>query len=79
MPRFFFHIRAPAGLIRDTKGLEIATLRPAIEEAQASAESLRGRRKYMPGRCHIEVCDEAGLILAVVPIFLAREFPRVSS
>ena len=68
MPRYYFHIRDSVGLIKDTEGLELTSLRRAIEEAEASAASLAKQRKYMPTRCTIEVRDHEGLILAVVPV-----------
>jgi hypothetical protein len=70
MPRYYFHIRDAKGLIEDGDGMELASLRRAIEEAEASAASLNEQRKYAPSRCSIEVTDEQGLILAVVPVSL---------
>jgi hypothetical protein len=71
MPRYFFHIRDPAGMIRDTEGLELPSLRSAVIEADASAASIAEQRKSAPGSCQIEVRAEAGLLLAVVPVFVS--------
>lgn len=70
MPRYYFHIRDANGLIEDSEGMEHASLRRAIEEAERSAPSLNEQRKYTPSRCSIEVADEQGLVLAVVPMSL---------
>ena len=72
MPRFFFHIRDTAGLIADPDGLELVSLEAAISEAEASARSVAAQRRSTPGSCQIEVHDEKGLILAVVPVFHAN-------
>jgi len=70
MPLYYFHIRDPAGLIEDSEGLELASVRAAIQEAESSAASIAQQRKFEPGSCQIEVHDEVGLLLAVVPVFL---------
>jgi len=70
MPRFYFHIRDPHGVIRDADGIELPSLRRAIEEAEASTRSIADQRKYEPGTCSIDVADEEGLILATIPVFL---------
>lgn len=69
MPRYFFHIRDPDGVIPDGDGLDLPSVRRAIEEAEASARSIAEQRKSKPGACQIEVWDEGGLLLAVVPVF----------
>src|SRR3569832_3033878 len=70
MPRYFFHIRDPVGLIKDTEGLELPSVRRAIEEAEASARSIAEQRRAMPGRCSIEVWDDVGFFFVFVFVFL---------
>ena len=45
MPRYHFHIRDANGLIEDGEGMELASLRRAIEEAETTAASLTEQRK----------------------------------
>ena len=69
LPRYFFHIRDSLGLVPDTEGMDLLSLNEAMIEAKASARSIAEERKYMPIQCCIEVRDEEGLAIAVVPVF----------
>jgi hypothetical protein len=40
MPRYYFHIRSSAGLIRDPDGTELPDLASAISEAEGAARDL---------------------------------------
>ena len=62
-------LRGLARVIRDTDGVELTFLRQAIEEAEASATSIAKPRKYMPTKRVVEIRNQEGLILAVVPVF----------
>ena len=67
MPWFYFNIRDDDGLIPDLEGMDCRNLLAAKREAEASARELlvhdvRAHRKLDHRR--IEVCDEAGTIVA---------------
>ena len=71
MTRFFFHIRDGSVFIEDPDGTELDDLDAARDEALASARDLVAARVkaglVVDGR-HFEITNEAGEILADVPL-----------
>ncbi len=71
MPRFFFHVRGPEGRLTDETGLEFATLGEAVADAQrARSEMLvdAALEKNSKSRRAFEITDDAGKVLATVPL-----------
>jgi hypothetical protein len=69
--RYYFHVRDGECLIPDREGSELPNLNAARDEAWLSArdfaiDSLRGGAA-VNGR-QIEITDEAGLVLATLPV-----------
>jgi len=70
LPRFYLHVRTPAGLIEDNEGAEFS------DYASAIVEAVRGARCLMKGEVaagtlclyqSIEIYDAAGTHLTTVP------------
>jgi hypothetical protein len=74
MPKFFFHIRKPGGLISDPEGLELPDLEAAREEARdgirqmVAANVLAGEEPQVLG---IEICDDRRRDVATVTLAAA--------
>lgn len=69
--RFFFHLRNGSLLIEDPDGTELPDLEAAIIDAQVSARHLLAdklRAGAMLDGQRFEITDEAGRILAVLPL-----------
>jgi hypothetical protein len=78
MPHFYFHVRA-AVLIQDTEGTQLSGPDAAREEAVNSAlEIITDGVRAHESRLHwsIEVADEAGQIIFVVPFAAALSGPK---
>ncbi len=79
MPRFYFHLRDDAGLMRDTEGSELPDLDAARAEAVADARSLVAEwlrmGQVVDGR-RFEIADEAGQVLAVIPLRDVLKLPE---
>ena len=70
MPRFFFHLRSPAGTERDDVGLEFADLETAYLDACATIPAMSAdlvRENADPSRHVFEITDEADRVLMTVP------------
>ena len=71
MPRFFFHVREGDRLTDDPDGAEFPDLETARADALASARELlagRLRKTGTLGDQRFEISDEAGRVLAEVPL-----------
>ena len=70
MSRFFFHLHECGTITRDEAGLERADLAAARDEAVRSARGLMAG-EILNGHlclgCHIEVTDESGRSLLLLP------------
>jgi hypothetical protein len=70
MPRFYLHIRNGTGFTRDEEGLDVPSLAAAKQRAAEGARSLLSAEicsGQLDLRGRIEVADEAGDVLLVVP------------
>jgi hypothetical protein len=71
MPRYYFHVRSPAGVELDPQGVDFDTVEEAIADARkAGAEILLDRAvEEKPSRAHseFEIVDDAGTVIARVP------------
>ena len=70
MPRFFFHLRTPAGLERDDIGLDLDGVERAYLDAYASIPAMGVDmllEKANPYRYAFEIMDEGGNLLMEVP------------
>lgn len=75
MPRYFFNVRIASGLVEDVVGLEITDPRFALPECRrAISEAVEeeeededGWPEYEPGVIDVEVVDEIGRTILVVP------------
>lgn len=70
MPRYFLHIVNRVGFAPDEEGVELDDLPAAVEQAKDGIRSIisdeaRSGRIDLNGR--VEIADEAGAILQVVP------------
>jgi hypothetical protein len=71
MPLFFLNVRDGASLVRDPEGSEFADLEAARAEALASARDLVGdnlKNDQVQDNRQYEITDEAGQVLATVPL-----------
>jgi hypothetical protein len=71
VPLFFFHMNIDGHRVADEEGSQYADLEAAKVEGLASAEDLfkdKLRRMRPVRNAHIEIVDEAGEILATVPL-----------
>jgi hypothetical protein len=71
VPRFFFHVREGDRLIDDPEGAEFPDLETAEADALVSARELlagRLRKTGTLGDQRFEISDEAGRVLAEVPL-----------
>jgi hypothetical protein len=70
MPRYYFHIRSSAGLIRDPDGTELPDLAAALAEAERSARDLLAdllkAGDVVDGQA-FEISDAEGSVLARLP------------
>ena len=75
MPKFFLHIRYGDSFVKDREGEDFADLESARREAIMSAREIiadlaRAGAKQAD-RDRIDVCDEFGNVLAIVPFLNA--------
>ena len=78
MPRYYFHISASDGLIRDPDGTVLADLDAARREAENSARDLLAdllRRGEVPDGQVFEITDGDGLVLERVPLRSVLRLP----
>ena len=78
MPRFYFHLRSPAGLDRDDIGLDLEGVEAAYLDACASVPSMIMdllQRNASPYQHTFEIVDSSGNLLTEVPF---AEQPRGS-
>jgi hypothetical protein len=71
MPKFFMNVRDGDYLARDVEGIEAANLDAARAEALAAARDLLGdelKNDQVQDNRHFEIVDEAGQVLATVPL-----------
>lgn len=70
MPRYYFHIRSSAGLIRDPDGTDLPDLAAAISEAELAARDLLAELlrdgAILDGQA-FEIVDEDGEVLERLP------------
>ncbi|KQT04702.1 MULTISPECIES: DUF6894 family protein [unclassified Rhizobium] len=69
MPHFYFHMSTNGNVERDVEGIEFKTLEEARVDAEASlfemaSEALARGKK--PDALSIDICDEAGKLVAKV-------------
>lgn len=70
MPRFYFHLRTPAGRDEDDIGLELAGIEAAYLEAHRAVPALSAELAYEeadPARYAFEITDASGNLLMEVP------------
>ena len=71
MPRFHFHIRDGATLLEDREGADFASVDAAREDAAAASREVLAERlqagQPLDG-LQLEIRDEAGQLVATVPI-----------
>ena len=70
MPRFYFHLRGPAGLDRDEIGLNLDGLEAAYLDACASVPALSFemlQQRVSPDQHTFEIMDAVGTLLMEVP------------
>ena len=76
MPRYFLHIANRVGYARDEEGAELENMVAAVEQAKEGIRSIL-RDEARTGRLdlqgHVEIADESGAILQVVPFSDAFE------
>ena len=65
MPRYYFHVREGATLIRDTSGQELSDAEAARDEAIATGLALIAERGRLLHRT-IEIIDETGHVVEEV-------------
>ena len=70
MPRFYFHVRSSASLIRDEEGVTLSDIEGARWEAELGARSLLAaaveKGEVVNGQA-FEVTDEGGRVLFTFP------------
>jgi hypothetical protein len=72
MPRYFFHLEDPTGIIRDDGGEEFASLEEARTFALGIALELgRNRLQNAIAERHLLVMDAAGVIVFRTPLHVA--------
>lgn len=70
MPRFYFHLRGPKGLDRDSEGLELAGVEAAYLGACQAIPGMSAdlvHEAENPIRYSFEITDESGTVLMEVP------------
>jgi hypothetical protein len=72
MPLYYFHIRNGSAFERDPKGSELPDLETAHAEALICARELALAILDFEDDTRIEIADEAGQILLLVPFFEAK-------
>lgn len=71
MPRYYLHIRDEGRLVEDPDGSELPDLEAAHAEALEGARiivAVKVRAGERIGNQHFEITDEAGTVLAIVPV-----------
>ena len=71
MPRYYFHVRAPSGVVSDHEGADFSDFKAARAEALACACDLAAERLRAnnAGNLHaIQIADETGLILDTLAV-----------
>lgn len=70
MPRFYFHMRSHAEIVRDLEGVEMPDAQMALEEAREAAREILSERvrkgEVLDGN-EFEVHDELGTKLFTLP------------
>jgi hypothetical protein len=68
MPLYFFRLTTERGVTRDPIGVEFASLGDALADAKLTRiEYLRGDAVSVRRHCRIEITDDTGQVLAIVP------------
>jgi hypothetical protein len=68
MPLYFFRLSTERGVTRDPIGIEFASLADALADAKLTRiEYLRADDVSARRHCRIEITDDAGQVLAIVP------------
>ena len=74
MPKFFFHVKDPAGMTLDEEGIELENLDQVREEALGGARDILSdlvkSGKQLNGRTFV-IADEAGETVMTIPFKLA--------
>lgn len=77
MPRYHFHVHDSHGLVPDDEGRELANLETVRKQALKGARSIISddvMQGYVDMKRRIEVTDEAGAPVLVIPFDEAVEF-----
>ncbi|WP_132251793.1 DUF6894 family protein [Methylobacterium segetis] len=79
MPRFYFHLRTPDGLVPDDTGLDLVGIEAAYLDACRSIPAMAAellQRRVDPSRHGFEITDRGGQILMEIPFTeIARANP----